>query len=120
MTSHEEDECSSYGTGESEREETLDIWANIASNALIEKFEDIKCCISMLDATQNVIVKKLESMEKVVTLVQEDVTWVRGDVGVVHEILEIIAEHVSMLNPTVAEVEGVPEHRSIQVSAWGP
>ena len=95
------------------------IASNISSNAILQKLEDMKCCISALDATQNAIMKKLESMEKAVTLVEEDVTWVRGDVGVVHEILEKIAEHVSMLKPTVAEVEGEPEQRTIEVSAWG-
>jgi hypothetical protein len=46
-------------------------------------------------------------------------TWVRGDVSVVHEVVEKLSDYVSMLNNTVAIVEEVPEQRSPEVSAWG-
>ena len=36
----------------------------------------------------------------------------RGDVRLMREVLENLVEAVGMLHPTVADVEGVPNHRS--------
>ena len=85
------DRCSSYCTGESEEEEPLEIHTNSAGDAWMERLEEIKNCIAMLNATHNTIVSKPASLEKVVIDVQEDVTWMRGDVRVVHEVVEKIS-----------------------------
>lgn len=55
---------------------------------MVGELEDMQCCIATLDAIQNIIVDKFAALEKLVTCVQEDIMWVRGDLGVVHEILE--------------------------------
>lgn len=57
----------------------------------MERLEEIKNCIAMLDATHSTIVSKPALLEKVVIDVQEDVTWMRGDVRVVHEVVEKIS-----------------------------
>lgn len=90
-----------------------------AGDVWLERLVDIKSCIATLDATQKTIVSQLASLEKVVMSVQEDMTWVRGDVRVMHEVVEKMADYVSMLNPTVAEVDGVPIQRASDVAAWG-
>ena len=88
-------------------------------DALAEGQEDIKCYIAALDTTQNIMVTKLALLEKVVTSVQDDMTCVKDEVRVVHEVLENLVEYVSSLTRTVAEVEGVPTHRPPDISAWG-
>ena len=115
-----EDDVSSYGTGESDQDAGMAMTTRNDSNGLTERLDDIKRCIAALDSTQNAIVAKLATLEKVVTCVQEDVTLVRADVAVVHEILENLDDHVRMLSRTVATVEGVPAQRPPEVSAWGP
>ena len=82
------------------------------SNAWIERLEEIKSCITTFDATQSTLVSKVASLEKVVMSVQEDMASVRGDVRVMREVLENLVEAVGMLHSTVADVEGVPNHRS--------
>jgi hypothetical protein len=82
--------------------------------------DKIKHIIDALHSNQNQVLKKLASIEKAVTCVQEDTTWVREEVRVVHEIVERLAEHVSLLNDTVVDVEGAPIQKSPVVSAWGP
>lgn len=113
------DQYSLYGSWDSEEEAEQENPANNAPDVYMESLEDIKRCISAMNATQNVIVNKLSSLEKVVTCVQDDTTWVKADVSVVHEILEKIADYVSMLTPTVADVDGGPKHRSPQKPPWG-
>ena len=43
----------------------------------------------------------------------------RGDERVMCEVLEILVEAMEMLHYTVADVEGVPNHSSPDLSAWG-
>lgn len=113
------EECSSYGTGESEQEVALEKHVNNDGAAWVDRVEDMQCSIAALDATQNVIVDKLAALEKLVTCVHEDMTWVRGDMLVVHEIVEKLAEYVSTLSNNGTTAEGVPEQRSPSVSPWG-
>jgi hypothetical protein len=75
--------------------------------------------LGALDATLCKFVERLSALEKVVNAVQEDTSWVRGDVQVVHEVVEKLSDFVSVNSRTVALVEGVPEEKSSPVSAWG-
>ena len=116
----ERDQYSSYDTGESEDDAAEDIQTHSASASWIDTLSDIKRCIASVDATQNAIVNKLGLLEKCVACVQEDVAGMRSDVEAVYEIVDSLADHVSLLKNTVAVVEGLPDHRSPEVSAWGP
>ena len=50
-TSPEEDQCSSYATGDSDEEAPPEIHTNSVSDAWIERLEKMKSCIATLDAT---------------------------------------------------------------------
>ena len=113
------EQASSYATGDDLEEGGLEINGNIANDGWMEGLEDIKTCIARLEASQNGIVVKLAELEKVVLAVQEDTIWLRGDVRVVHEVVEKLADHASMLNNTVVEVEGVANVGPPLPSAWG-
>ena len=117
-TSEEGSHFSSSGTEDSEEDVPVGTEPDSSGDVWMEMLVDIKSCISTMDATHNAIVSQLASLEKVVMTVREDMTWVRNDVRVVHEVVEKMAEYVSMLNNTVAEVEGVPIHRSPEVAPW--
>lgn len=80
MASIEEDNSSSYGTGELDHDPTLLLEVENDTHNWMERLEEIKTCITALAATQNAILQKMETMEKVVNFVQEDMTWVRGDI----------------------------------------
>lgn len=114
-----EGECSSYGTYGSEQEVALEMQVNIDGDEWMESVESMRCSTAAWDATQNVIVDKLAALEKLVTYVHEDMTWVLSDLGVVHEIVNKLADYVSTLNNTVAVVDGVPKQRSLEVYARG-
>lgn len=96
-----DDKCSSYNTGESKQEGAMEWQTDNASDGWMERLDDINSYITTLDDTQNAILNKLASLEKLVTCVQEDMTWVRGEVGVMHEVLENVAEYVGNLSNTV-------------------
>lgn len=113
------DHCSSYATGESEEEGDLEIQTMHAPNNVVERLDGIRTSMAAVDITHNAIMNKLTLVEKVVMPLQEDMTWVREDLGVVHEIVEKFAEHVSMRRKTTTEVEGVREDRSPNPCAWG-
>ena len=113
--SHEGEQCLSYGTAKSEEEAALDLHANSAKVAWVDRLESTKGYI----ATQKEIVAKLESLEKAVVSVQEDMASLRAEVRVVHEVVEQLAKHVSLLTNTVTNVDEVPTHRSPDQSAWG-
>ena len=115
----EGDQSSSYDSEESEEEAPMGIHPDGAGDMWVERLADIKSCIATMDANQNAIVSQLASLEKVVMAVREDMTWVREDVRVVHEVVEKMADYVSMINNTVVEVEGVQTHRTPEVSPWG-
>ena len=110
---------SSYGTGESEDAASVEALPNSAGDALMNGLEDIKSALATLDMAQSVIVAKLALLEKAILTVQEDTTWLRGDVRVVHEVVENLADYVSLLNNTVAVVDGAPNTQP-KVCAWGP
>lgn len=67
--SDEGEQCSSYGTGESELEEAPEMEVNNDGDAWIESLEDMKSSIATMDATQSVIVDKLATLEKMVSCV---------------------------------------------------
>jgi len=117
--SEEEEPCSSYGTGESEPEEAGEMLVSNEGDVWSEPLEHMKGAIAAMHGTQFVILEKLSALEKLVSCVQEDTTWLRGDVRVVHEVVEKLSDYVSTLSNTVAVVEGMPELRSPDVSAWG-
>lgn len=110
--SEEGEQCSSYGTGESESDEVLGKDVNNGGAQWTESVEDMRKTIVALNETQPAILDKLVALEKLVSFVQEDTTWVRGDVRVVHEVVEKLADYVSKLSDTVAMVDGVPERTS--------
>ena len=112
-------ECSSYGTGESEEEGEQEIAQNVRADAGADVMQDIKRYMANMEATATYIVEKLASLEKAVMAAQEDMVWVRADQTVVHEVVENLVEHVSTLNPTVVEVEGVAKGDASPVCAWG-
>lgn len=117
--SEEGEQYSSYGSGESEPDKALQMEDRNGGDAWAESMDDMKRSIAAVDGTLSSIVDKLSALEKVVATVQEDTLWVRGDVRVVHEVVEKLADYVSMLSDTVAVVEGVPGHKPQSVSAWG-
>ena len=129
-------DCSSYGTGESEEEGEQEFANNLTAASWTEGMEYIKRCMANMDATHTYIVEKLanmdatntyivekltslEKLEKSVMAVQEDMAWVRGDVPIVHEVVENLVEHVCTQKPTVVEVEVAPKGVHTPVSAWG-
>jgi hypothetical protein len=118
-TSEEGDQCSSYGTDESEPDEGLEMGVQNSGDQWTESVDVMKRSLAALDATQHKIVEKLSTLEKVVNVVQEDTSWMRGDVQVVHQVVEKLSDYVSVLSDTVAVVEGVPTKKSPLVSAWG-
>ena len=112
-------DCSSYGSGESEEEGGQEDPQNLRADAWMDGLQFMKRCWANMEATQTYIVEKLASLEKAVMAAQEDMVWVRADQGVVHEVVENLVEHVSTLNPTVVEVEGVANADLEPVCAWG-
>jgi hypothetical protein len=114
----EGDQCSSYATGDSEQEE-LDMEVQNSVHPWDKSVEGMKRSLAALDVWQRSIVEKLSALEKVVSAVQEDTSWVRGDVQHVHEVVVKLSDYVSVLSNTVAMVEGVPEEKSPPLSAWG-
>ena len=50
---------------------------------------------------------------------QGDMTWVREDLGVVHEVMEKIAEHVSGFEKNTNEEDGPREDVDLGGSPWG-
>ena len=107
--SPEHDGYSSYGTGESEQELPLDALTTNRSDALTEGLDELKSYIAAPFA----------SLEKVVRGVQEDMTGVRTDVGVLHEMMDRMSDYVGNLTKTVADVDGLHVYRSPDPPAWG-
>ena len=97
----------------------MDVPANNNAQRGLYSLEDMKTSFAALETGQNVIVQKLAGLEKLLSTVGEDVSWVRGDVGVLHEVVEKLADYVSKFSNTVAVVDGVPEQPSPPMSAWG-
>ena len=93
----------------------MDLHANSAKVVWVDMHESAKGYIS----TQKEIVAKFESLENAVVSVQEDTTNLRAEVRVVHEEVEQLAEHVSLLMNTMGYVDGVPNHRCPDPSACG-
>lgn len=125
------DTFSSYGSEEYEDEASPErhpisigggyheIHTNTAGGDFSIAMEDMKRFLNAVEATQGVIVAKIASIEQTLLSVQEDTSWVRGDVRLVHELVDSLAENVSLMNNTVALVEGEPNQRSIEEAAWG-
>lgn len=77
--------------------------------------DKISCSIAVIVATHNAFVKKLEIVEKAIRTMQKDLTWVSEDLGVVHEVMENMVEHVSSQVKIMTEVDILGEKRSIEV-----
>lgn len=118
-TENEDDKCSSYGTEESEEEVFLEEEDNNGVDGIVDRMDEMKCNIAGIDATQNAIFDKLASLEKAIMRMQEDTTWVREELRVVHEVTENLADHVCMLSKQRTEEDALQQQRSPEVSAWG-
>lgn len=118
--SEDGEQDSPYGTGESDPEPATFMEEHHEAGILLEGLSDMKRLFVAVTASQSLMVEKLAALEKLVSCVQEDLTWVRGDVRVMHEVLEKLSDQVSLQTNTVAMVEGVPPQRSPEFSAWGP
>lgn len=81
---------------------------------------DIKCAIASVDATQIIIVNKLELLEKAMVTVREDASWVRGDVEVVHALVENMSEDVCAIGTSLREMRGAENVGPVELSPWGP
>ena len=120
FSSEDGEECSSYDTNESDAEfPTLVPSDRNELKTSTYSMGDLKTSIDALVAGQTFLRQKLESMEKLLSSVNEDVTGVRGNVGLVHEAVEKLADAVSMYNTTVAVVDGVQETPSPPMPTWG-
>ena len=75
MALQEDEECSSYGTGESDEEGEHEFPMQIPADAWLEDMQSIKQCMANMEATQTYIVEKLASLEKAVMAAQEDMVW---------------------------------------------
>lgn len=117
--SEEGEQLSSDAAGDSEPDEWLDTDVPDSVAPLAKSLEGMQQYLGALDATLCKFVERLSALEKVVNAVQEDTLWVRGDVQVVHEVVEKLSDYVSVHSHTVATVEGVPEKNAKPVSAWG-
>ena len=117
---NEDDLLSADGTASSEEEANMEMNVTSGSEKLVERMDDMKASLEAMQATQNAIATKLASLEKVVLGMQVDTTWVREDLGVVHEVVEKLAEYVADLSKPAAGTEGEQGLSSPSPSPWGP
>jgi hypothetical protein len=117
--SEDGEEYTSYGTNESDEDAPLVVPHDIDAQTSSHSLGALKKSIADLEAGQAFIVQKLEGLEKLLRSVNEDVMWVRGDVGLVHETVEKLGDAVSMYSNTVALVDGVEEGPSPPMPTWG-
>jgi hypothetical protein len=109
----------SDGVGDSEEDLVLEIDAVHTPGMAPKNMDDIRNSIAALGGTHATILENIGSVAKVVMALQEDVTWLRQDLGVVHEVLEKLAEHVGEQPKTIATVLGAGQSGSPSPSAWG-
>jgi hypothetical protein len=120
MTStYEGEECSSYGTADSEEEHVLNAKDNGLTDVVSDTLSNINCAIAAMGDAQHDIMQKLDIIEKGIRNMQGDMTWVREDLGVVHEVMEKIAEHVSGFEKNANEDDGPRDDVDLRGSPWG-
>ena len=112
-------ENSSYGMGDSAEHLAPENENNNEGSNWNGVVNDIKCAIASVDATQVIIVNKLEVLERAMVSVREDTSWVRGDVEVVHALVENMSEDVCMIGHTLREVRATANGGPEVMSAWG-
>ena len=64
------------------------------------------------------ILKTLASLTDAIATLQGDMSWVREDLGVVHEVMENIAEHVSTMGRSGPEPDGVLQCAALEGTTW--
>lgn len=101
-------ECSSYGTDYSEQEEMERTTREELDN-MGKAMKTLQASIEAINVVQAVVKDKLASLEKVVLTVQFDMTWVRGDMRGVHNVMEKLVDHVCELRDATVEVERLRE-----------
>ena len=113
------EQCSSYDTGDSAEEGAMEIEKQVDAQDWNDAINDIKCALASVDATQVIIVNKLEMLERAMVTVREDTSWVRGDMVAVHAIVDNLSEEMCMLGNTVREASAVANAGPPVLSAWG-
>lgn len=117
---NEDDGASSYGTADSEEDGIIPTTTTHDTEKLAERLDDMKASLEAMIGMQNVFAMKIASLEKVVLAMQVDTTWVREDLGIVHEITEKLAEYVADLSKPATAADGERGQRSPSVSPWQP
>ena len=118
-TAYEGEECSSYGTTDSEEEWVLDTKDNGLTDVVSDNLSNINCAIAAMGDAQHDIMQKLDIIEKGIQNMQGDMTWVQEDLGVVHEVMEKIAEHVNGFEKNTNEKDRPREDVDLGGSPWG-
>lgn len=97
------DDCSSYGTGDTTGEANVETRFQNAPGGLLDRLDGMRTSMVAVVAGQDAILNRLLGLEKVVAIVGVDMAWVREDVGVVHEVIDKMADHVSFLSKSETE-----------------
>ena len=112
-------QCSSYGTGDSEDERAIDPTEMEATGGMVVGMKAKTVGTGLIEATQMDIMKKLDSMGKAIATMQVDMNWVREDMRVVHEVVDKVADRVCELTDVTAEVGKLQQPTCVSPSVWG-
>lgn len=112
-------QCSSYGTVDSEDDKVNETLGKEAADSMVDGMKAKSAGIAAIEATQIDILKKLASMGNALATMQVDINWVREDMKVVHEVVDKVAEHVCELTDVTAEVEKLQQQTCVGPSPWG-
>lgn len=74
--------------------------------------------VAAIELVNEAIMMKLASLTKALATLQGDMSWVREDPGMVHEVMEKIGEHVSMMGKNRNEADGVREEGALEATTW--
>ena len=118
VTADDSDECSSYGSEDSGE------WEMETSKLEVEKtmgeaMQAMKASLASICSVQATVSEKLASLERMVLSVQYDMTRVRNDLKIRHNVIDNIADQVSELRDATAEAERLREHVAVDVGACG-
>lgn len=102
-----------------EEEPPLETHRVETAGAEAKSLVDIRNNIAVMGSAHDAILENIASVAKVVMALHADVTWLRTDIGVVHEVLDKLAENVGEQPKTTAEVLGVRQHGSPKTTVWG-
>lgn len=127
---NEDEQCSSYGTGESEEEEALEVDNGPGSEDLYRRLDEMKDTMELMQATQNSIATKLAEMEgsialrlsimeKAVVAEQLDTTSTREEMGVVHDVVGKLTEYICELGKKLTDFIRARGQKSPDSSPWG-